>query len=96
MRRYSTPIMIFLAVVAGPAVTLAARPVEPGQPLLVIAADPGAVVARAGGAPVSPVSAPIGTLAAAPDPDFARRLKDGGAWLVLDGRVLAAICGVSG
>ncbi len=95
MRRLSIPVMIALAVFGGPAATVAARPAAAGFPVLVIAADPEAVVARAGGTPVAPISAPLGTLAAAGDPDFIQRLRDGGAWLVLDGRVLAAICGVA-
>lgn len=94
MQRVLVPAMFALAVLAGPAVALVARPPADGGPFLVIAAHPDATIVRAGGTRLSPLGAPLGALAASGDPGFARRLREGGAWLVLDGRVLAAICGV--
>lgn len=95
---------LFLAAAAGPLVALsaaAARPPAPGGVLLVVA--PGrtraALLGAAGARAVGPADAPLASLAvpagAVPDPALPRRLRAAGAWLVLDGTVLARLCGVS-
>lgn len=53
---------------------------------------PAGVVAAAGGREVSPMRAPFAVLAVFDTQTTARSI---GAWMVLDGRVIAAICGVS-
>lgn len=94
MQRFAVLTMICLSVLAGPAALFAAPPASSGRPVLVIAPNPEAVVSGAGGRPVALGRAPLGTLAASAAPDFVSRLRKNGAWFVLDGRALAAICGV--
>jgi hypothetical protein len=95
---------LFLAAAAGPLVALAgaaARPPAPGDVMLVVApADRRAAALSAAGArPVGPAGAPLAGLAAqagpGADPGLPRRLRAAGAWLVLDGTVLARLCGVA-
>ncbi len=50
-------------------------------------------VAAAGGRLVGLEDAAFGALAASASPDFIERLRAEGAWLVIDGRPLAAFCG---
>ncbi|WP_339949950.1 hypothetical protein [uncultured Albimonas sp.] len=96
-----------LAGLGGPtAALLAARAGDPqagapagGDPVLAIVApwtDVEAVVAQASGRGISPISAPLAALAVGEGPDFPERLKAAGAWLVLDGRLLAELCGAAG
>jgi hypothetical protein len=93
MQRFLLPAMIALTVLGGPAVALIARAPEEGGPVLVVAANPDASIRGAGGRPFGPGRAPLGSLATSNDPEFAQRLRESGAWLVLDGRILSAICG---
>lgn len=89
--------MPFLAVAATPLALLSAAPPRAGAPVLVIAApwrDAGAIIAAAGGAVLGPQTAPLATIATSDRPDFAARLRRSGAFAVLDGTRLAAICGV--
>lgn len=95
---------LFLAAAAGPLVALsaaAARPPAPGGVMLVVAPERtrAALLAAAGARPVGPADAPLASLAvqAGPvaDPGLPRRLRSAGAWLVLDGTVLARLCGAS-
>ena len=96
-----------IAGLGGPAAALeaagapgtASDPASAAAPVLAVAPpwiDLDAAIARAGGRAVSPAPAPMAALAVGPGPDFARRLKAAGAWMVLDGRRLADLCGVSG
>ena len=98
--RFPVLVFAFLAVVlSGPLFALAGARPDPTSVLLVVVspAGPGAVdvIRAAGGVPIGPNRAPLASLAAPAAPDFALRLRDAGAWLVLDGQRLAAICGVS-
>jgi len=99
MRQTLLVLSLAAGVLVGPALALAtatAPAPEAGGVLLVVApaAQARALVARAGGAEVAPVSAPFAILATSGDADFAARLRRAGAWLVLDGRAIARLCGV--
>jgi len=92
-----------IAGLGGPTAALVAAgapdPASAAAPVLAVAPpwiDLDAAIARAGGRAISPAPAPLAALAVGPGPDFARRLKAAGAWMVLDGRRLADLCGVSG
>ncbi|ABD55287.1 hypothetical protein [Jannaschia sp. CCS1] len=89
---------ILIAFAALPVAVLSAGHPEPGDVALVIAppwtANGGAagIVAAAGGREVGPIRAPFAVLAVFDTQPAARAL---GAWLILDGRLMAAICGAS-
>ena len=86
-----------LALAAGPAAYLFGAAPRDGQPVLVVAApwsDVVGIVRAAGGAPVGPERAPMAILAIGGDRGCARLVSDGGAWFVLDGAPLPALCGV--
>jgi hypothetical protein len=92
-------LMQLLAVVLTPVVLAMSSPPQPDEPVLVVALV-GAlgldeIIANAGGEILGPEQAPLATLAYSSDPDFINQLHLNGAWLVLDGRRIAAICGVS-
>ncbi|SLN52400.1 hypothetical protein ROJ8625_02641 [Roseivivax jejudonensis] len=82
---------LVLTGIAAPVATLARTPVTRDAPLLVIARDPGALVARAGGRVVGPARAPLAILADA-DPGLPDRLRALGAWHVGGAAALAALC----
>jgi len=69
-------------------------PPQDGAPVLVVAAPwsggPAQIIAQIGGQEIAPGRAPFGALAILDDPSLAR---DAGAWAVLDGRVIARLCG---
>lgn len=102
-KRLTPPTLLLVMTIA---VTLLAMPValvlsgrpQPGEIALVIAppwASAGGaagVVAAAGGREIGPVRAPFAVLAVLDAPEAAMRL---GAWIVLDGRIMALVCGVS-
>ena len=74
-----------------------ASPKDDGPRLVLHApwADGVALVRTAGGQPVGPVTGRFGLLAYADEMDaFDSRLLAAGAWLVLDGAVMARICGI--
>ncbi|MEC7761339.1 MAG: hypothetical protein VX874_05420 [Pseudomonadota bacterium] len=83
------------AVLAGPAVVIAsADPARDGV-LLVVSRwgdEAERVITAAGGQTVGPVRARFGVFATSQDPDFSDRLRDRGAWAVINGDVLAALC----
>lgn len=95
MQRFLVPAFFATSLVVAPAITLVGHAPASGGPVLVIAAHADAIIRRAGGRQVGLAAAPLGSLAASSDPEFPRRLRQGGAWLVLDGSVLASICGAS-
>lgn len=95
MQRFLVPTMFLVLIAGGPALAVASAPTAPGAPVLVVAGDAERIVRHAGGRTLGPSAAAFGTLASSPDGDFLRRLHDGGAWLVLDGRIIAAICGAN-
>jgi len=92
--------LLLICVLALPPV-LAAAAAGPSRgatgPVLIVHAPwtDGARLAHAsGGWPVGPQDAPLGTFATATDiSEFKDRLRRAGAWAVLDGRVVALICG---
>jgi hypothetical protein len=87
-----------IAALAGPLAALGAAAPRPDAPVLAIAPpwiDVDAVVARAGGRPIGPVGAPLATLAQGEGAHFAERLRDAGAWMVVDGAALARLCGAA-
>jgi hypothetical protein len=81
-----------------PALGLLGVPVATDSPRLVVFApwqDGVALVQQAGGQPVGPLRAPMGILAYAPDtPGFDTRLRQQGAWAIVNGDVLAQLCGL--
>ena len=88
---------ITLFVLSGPLLALLAAPPGDG-PILVIApgeAHREGMVRQAGGQVLGPVQGLLGTLAISQDPDFPKHLRDSGAWFVVDGRSVAALCGVT-
>jgi hypothetical protein len=92
---YATIIVI---VCFGPAaLALSGGAVEPGAPVLVLAApwrDPAALVEAAGGRVIALAEAPLATLGVFPDAAALERVG-ARAWAV-DGRRVAAFCGVAG
>ncbi len=77
---------------------LAALPAAPDAPGPVLAAAPpwidlAQAVEDAGGRAIGPALAPFAVLAASPRPGFPDRLRASGAWLTLDGRRIARLCG---
>jgi len=52
------------------------------------------VILNAGGQIVRPDRAPLAQIAASDTPEFSQRLRDAGAWVVLNGTRLATICRV--
>ncbi|MFY0635953.1 MAG: hypothetical protein JXQ91_19240 [Vannielia sp.] len=85
------------SLLTAPAAVLLGTP--PGEgPVLVIVppwSDAPAVLAASGGRPLGPVRAPFAVLAAFPSPESATQARAHGAWAVLGGAALAALCGVS-
>lgn len=88
---------LLVAFLAMPVALATGARAEPGQIALVIAppwaieGGAAAVAAAAGGREVGPMRAPFAVLAVLEAPDMALRY---GAWLVLDGRFVAQVCGV--
>lgn len=85
------------ALLAGPLALLASSTPVPGQPVLVIVA-PWATnventISAAQGDSFGPVNAPMAAFATSDDPEFIQKLHQAGAWAVIDGKTLAAICG---
>lgn len=96
MRALALYISPVFALLIGPAIVFASAPVSEGGPLLVISgwgARAEAVVAAADGWIYGPVRAPLGVLAFSDNPAFADQLRAAGAWAVLDGSRIAALCG---
>lgn len=95
MRHVVLSSIIVLTILAGPVLAAMGGAPRAGDPVVVVGPDPEAIVARAGGMALGPSRAPLGILAVAPDRGYADRLDAAGAWLVLDGRALAALCGIT-
>lgn len=89
-----------LAVVslsAGPVIAVFSVPPAGGELVLVITPDStqrARIVAAADGRLVGPEEALLGSFAVSESPDFAERLKTSGAWIVVNGRHVARLCGV--
>lgn len=85
-----------VSLVIGPLIVFASSPADGNGPLLVVSGwghDGLRLVAEAGGQIYGPVRAPLGVLAFSADPAFADTLRAAGAWAVLDGSKIAALCG---
>ena len=88
------PALFLATLFAGPVAAIALAPGgAPGDPVLVVAWRAQDVVARAGGRPLGPASAPLAIMAEGGD-GFTARLDAAGAWAVLDAGWLAALCAV--
>lgn len=87
-----------LALVASPVVLVASSTPRDGIPVIVVGAPWGdrleTVISQAGGQILGPESAPFARIATSDTPEFFQRLRDAGAWAVLDGTRLATLCGV--
>ena len=89
------PGLLLMAALAGPVAALALAPkATPGNPVLVIAADPAGVIAAAGGHAIGLSDAPFAILAQG-GPGFAEDVRRSGAWLATNGRWIALLCGNS-
>ena len=71
---------------------------EIGSPVLVVSVPWGAtaaqIVKRAGLFEIAPERAPLGALTTLSAPSDIENLKKNGAWLVIDGKKVAELCGV--
>lgn len=97
MRTWFLGLAAFLAVGLSPLLALAAHQgLSIGEPVLVISApwreDAADVIRRAGLQEISPERAPFGALTALSDASEVERLKNNGAWFVVDGRLVAQLC----
>ncbi|MEM7709531.1 MAG: hypothetical protein AAF264_02030 [Pseudomonadota bacterium] len=99
---YALPFVALAAMLlSGPLLAVASAGAPEG-PILLIVAPPwlpvSEIAARAGARSIDPFDAPLGGLVTASgpaDPGLAEALSRAGAWAVLDGSRLAAICGVT-
>lgn len=86
---------IFLS---GPLLAFVGQAPEDNAPVLVVAPpwrDVADVAQAAGGQLIGPTVAPMAVLAISKEKKFGNRVRRAGGWFVLDGRALAALCGVS-
>jgi hypothetical protein len=96
--RHVLSVALALAVTAMSGPVLAVAGAAPSGTLVLVVSAPGpgardALIRSAGGRPVGPSQAALAGFATSRAPDFPRRLRDAGAWLVLDGARIARICG---
>ena len=97
MRILPLVLLPLVALAAGPVIVLASAPPRGDAPFLVVSgwgSEAEARVLEAGGRIVGPMRAPLGVFATSDDPGFARALRAAGAWAVIDGGRIAALCGV--
>ena len=82
---------------AGPVLAALAAPPPADGPLLAVVAPwrDAAEVARAAGAAPVGLAAPMALLVTGEGADLPARLRAAGAWAVLDGAALAALCGAA-
>ncbi|MFN7222516.1 MAG: hypothetical protein ACK4MS_00690 [Paracoccaceae bacterium] len=92
-----TSTAIALTVLAPLGIAVGGAP-RVGMPVLVLLppwADAEAIVGRAGGQSIGPVTAQFATLAYSEDPAFAAHLQNLGVWAVRDASPLSQLCGAS-
>lgn len=80
----------------GPFLSLLTLPAGADGMLLVVTPpwrDALAVIGDAGGRPIGPEASVLGQFATSDTPDFPDRLRAAGAWVVLDGEAISALCG---
>lgn len=97
MRQVFFGMIAFVAVGLSPLLVLASpQDLRVGEPVLVISPPwtvaAAEVISRSGLREISPERAPFGALTVLNDTADALRLKSNGAWLVLDGKMIAQIC----
>jgi len=88
--------VLFIGLI-GPILALATAKPQAGEILLVVGPDPvflQAAVVNAGGRLIGPELARFGMLVIAESEQFTSEILKQGAWIILDGRRLAHICGV--
>lgn len=81
---------------SGPFLPLFALPGGTGGMLLVVTppwTNSLTVIQDAGGRPIGPERSLLGRLATSDTQDFADRLRSAGAWMILDGQAVSALCG---
>lgn len=91
--------LIVLAGLTGPAIAVASGQARADRPVLVIAPPwraPADLVEAAGGRLAAPLPAPLAAIAAPGAPDLPDRLRDAGAWFLLDGSAVLRLCGSGG
>ncbi len=101
MTRYAQYIPMCAAaafcLLVAPVLTLVSAPVQAGGPLIVVASprtDLTAIVEKSGGWVVGVTRAPLAIMGFSESEDFEQRLRQNGAWAILDGETLAWLCGV--
>ncbi|MAM60228.1 hypothetical protein [Maritimibacter sp. UBA3975] len=85
----------FGGILLGPFVVVASAPGRSEGPVLVISnwgEDAEAIVAEQGGEIIGPRRAMFGVFASSDDRGFSARLRQQGAWAVIDGALIAALC----
>ncbi|MDE4096525.1 MULTISPECIES: hypothetical protein [Rhodobacterales] len=97
MKHFLVGMAACIVVALSPLLVLASnKNLSPGTPILVVSApwgpDAPDVIAGSGLQEISPERAPFGALTVLEDLADARRLKENGAWFVVDGTVIAQIC----
>lgn len=87
---------VFCLVVT-PALAILGAPLKEGGPVVVVAgpgADLETIIEASGGWVVGMSRAPLAIMGTSDAADFKAKLKENGAWAVLDGESLAWLCGV--
>lgn len=88
--------MALCLALLGPLLPVLSLPAAAGGLLLVVVppwASAVDVVDAAGGRPIGPEQSPFGLFATSDAQDFPDRLRDAGAWAVLDGTAVSTLCG---
>ncbi|TCL01305.1 hypothetical protein BXY66_2618 [Shimia isoporae] len=90
-------IALVACLVLAPVLAITMAPVDETEPVVVVA-GPGVdlvqLVEASGGWVIGFEDAPFGVLGFSDEPGFEERLRDNGAWAVLDGQTVAGFCGV--
>lgn len=96
--RFATYFLLFVLVgLTGPVFALANAKPQVGEIVLVVGPDPAAhhiSVHEIGGRVLGPEYSRFGVFAISEEPGFAAALLAQGVWIVLDGRRMAALCGI--
>ncbi|MGR3793995.1 hypothetical protein [Vannielia sp. SX4] len=95
--KITLPLAFLTSLAVTPLAMVLATPPGDGPALVIVPPwdDADALLARAGGRPIGPRRAPFAVLARFPSPAAAHEARTHGAWAVLGGGALAALCGVS-
>ncbi|CUH88342.1 hypothetical protein PH5382_02277 [Phaeobacter sp. CECT 5382] len=89
--------LAFLSMLLAPVLVLfGSNSLRAGEPVLVVTLPWGpsaaSIVSSAGLFEISPETAPFGALTVLTNPADAKRLRENGAWFVLDGKTVAQLC----